>query len=141
MGCFSTENTILLQPDYIVCVIFLALLVKARCSKTAVTTKQNSDCRIIIQIFIKYWLQEINHSSAGILCSITKLDFYQIPGQSIITDKRMVSIALIVKVKGAAFLFTVCVKKSGIQIQNDSLWHLNTVNSFSKYSANRKELV
>ena len=50
-------------------------------------------------------------------------------------NKRMVSIALIMKVKGSAFLFTVCIKKSGIQIQNDSLWHLNTVNSFSKYSA------
>ena len=35
----------------------------------------------------------------------------------------------------------VCIKKSGIQIQNNSLWHLNTVNSFSKYSANRTELV
>ena len=29
MGCFSTENTILLQPDYIVCAIFLALLTVA----------------------------------------------------------------------------------------------------------------
>ena len=60
MGCFSTENTILFEPDYIACAIFLALLVKVRCRKTAVTTKQNSDCRIIIQIFIKYRLQEVN---------------------------------------------------------------------------------
>ena len=94
-----------------------------------------------MQIFIQYRLQKINYSGAGILCSITQLDLYQIPGHSIITDKWMITIALIVKVKGSAFLFTVCIKKSGIQIQNDSLWHLNTVNSFSKYSANCKELV
>lgn len=37
MGCFSTENTILLQPDYIVCAIFLALLVKARCGDIKVS--------------------------------------------------------------------------------------------------------
>ena len=141
MGCFFTENTILLQPDDIACAIFLALLVKVRRSKTAVTPKQNLDCWIIIQIFIKYQLQEVNHSSAGILCSITKLDFYQIPSHSIITDKWMVSIAPIMKVKGSAFLFTVCIKKSGIQIQNNSLWHLNTVNFPPKYSGNRKELV
>ena len=53
-------------------------------------------------------------------------DFYQIPGHSIITDKWMITIALIVKVKGSAFLSAVCIKKSGIQIQNNSLWHLNT---------------
>ena len=39
------------------------------------------------KIFSKYQLQEVNHSSAGILGSITKLDFYQIPRHSIITDK------------------------------------------------------
>ena len=50
----------------------------------------------------------------------------------------MVSIALIMKVKGSAFLFAVCIKKSGIQIQNNSLWHLNTINSLSEYSANHK---
>ena len=33
------------------------------------------------------------------------------------------------------------IKKSGIQIQNNSLWHLNTVNFPPKYSGNRKELV
>ena len=56
-------------------------------------------------------------------------------------DKRMITIALIVKVKGSAFLSAVCIKKSGIQIQNNSLWHLNTVNFPPKYSGNRKELV
>ena len=114
------------------------LLIKIRCSETAVTTKQNTDRRIIIQVFIKYRLQEVNHSGTGILGSITKLDFYQISGHSIITDKWMVSIALIMKVKGSAFLFAVCIKKSGIQIQNNSLWHLNTINSLSEYSANHK---
>ena len=49
--------------------------------------------------------------------------------------------ALIVKVKGSAFLFAVCIKKSGIQIQNNSLWHLNAVNSLSKHSVNRKKLI
>ena len=44
-------------------------------------------------------------------------------------------------VKGSAFLSAVCIKKSGIQIKNNSLWHLNTVNSHPKYSGNRKELV
>ena len=77
----------------------------------------------------------------GILCSITKLDFDQIPGHSIITDKRMVAITLIMEVEGSAFLSAVCIKKSGIQIQNNSLWHLNTVNFLTKDSANRKELV
>ena len=72
-----------------------------------------------------------NYFGAEILCSITKPDFCQIPGHSIITDKRMVSIALIMKVKGSAFLSVVCIKKCGIQIQkNNSLWHLNTVNFF-----------
>ena len=56
-------------------------------------------------------------------------------------DKRMITIALIVKVKGSAFLSAVCIKKSGIQIQNNSLWHLNTVNFPPEYSGNRKELV
>ena len=50
----------------------------------------------------------------------------KIPDHSIITDKWMITIALIVKVKGSAFLPAVCIKKSGIQIQNNSLWHLNT---------------
>lgn len=74
---------------------------------------------------------------------ITKLYFYQVSGHSIITDKWMITIALIVKVKvkGSAFLSAVCIKKSGIQIKNNSLWHLNTVNSHPKYSGNRKELV
>jgi hypothetical protein len=94
-----------------------------------------------MQIFIQYRLQKINYSGAGILCSITQLDLYQIPGHSIITDKWMITIALIVKVKGSAFLPAVCIKKSGIQIQNNSLWHLNTVNFPPKYSGNRKELV
>ena len=94
-----------------------------------------------MQIFIQYRLQKINYSGAGILCSITQLDLYQIPGHSIITDKWMITIALIVKVKGSAFLPAVCIKKSGIQIQNNSLWHLNTVNFTPKYSGNRKELV
>ena len=93
-----------------------AFLVKVRRSETAVTTKQNTDCRIIIQVFIKYRLQKINHSGTGILCSITKLDFYQIPGHSIITDKWMITMALIMKVKGSAFLSAVRIKKSGIQI-------------------------
>ena len=77
----------------------------------------------------------------GILCSITKLDFDQIPGHSIITDKRVVAIALIMKVKGSAFLSAVCIKKSRIQIQNNSLWQLYTVNFLTKYSANCEELV
>lgn len=132
------ENAILLQPDHIACAVFLTLLIKIRCSETAVTTKQNTDRRIIIQVFIKYRLQEVNHSGRGILGSITKLDFYQVSGNSILTDKWMVSIALIMKVKGSALLFAVCIKKSGIQIQNNSLWHLNTINSLSEYSANHK---
>ena len=92
---------------------------------------------------VQYRLQKINYSGTGILCSITQLDLYQIPGHSIITDKWMITIALIVKVKvkGSAFLSAVCIKKSGIQIKNNSLWHLNTVNSHPKYSGNRKELV
>ena len=77
----------------------------------------------------------------GILCSITKLDFDQIPGHSIITDKRMVAITLIMEVKSSAFLFTICIKESGIKIQNNSLWQLYTVNLFPQYSANRKELI
>ena len=54
IGCFFTENAILFQPDHIACAIFLALLIKIRRSETAVTTKQNTDCRIIIQVFIQY---------------------------------------------------------------------------------------
>ena len=34
-----------------------------------------------------------------------------------------------VKVKGSAFLSAICIKKSGIQIQNNSLWHLNNAGS------------
>ena len=60
---------------------------------------------------------------------------------SIITDKWMIAIALIMKVKGSAFLSAVCIKKSGIQIQNHSLWHLNAINFLPKHSANHKELV
>ena len=77
----------------------------------------------------------------GILCSITKLDFDQIPGHSIITDKWMIAIALIMKVKGSAFLAAVCIKERGIQIQNNSLRQLDAVNFFPQYSSNRKELV
>ena len=51
------------------------------------------------------------------------------------------TIALIMKVKGSAFLFAVCIKKSGIQIQDNSLWHLNTVNFLPKHFANRKKLI
>ena len=86
-------------------------------------------------------LKEAGHSGTGILCSVTKLDFYQIPGHSIITDKWMIPMALIMKVKGSAFLSTVRIKKSGIQIQNNSLWHLDTVDFLSQYSSNRKKLV
>ncbi|MDY3767182.1 MAG: transposase, partial [Lachnospiraceae bacterium] len=50
------ENGILLQTDYIACPVFLTLLIKVRRSETTVTTKQNRDCRIIIQVFIKYRL-------------------------------------------------------------------------------------
>ena len=83
----------------------------------------------------------VEHFGTEILSSITKLYFYQVSGHSIITDKWMITIALIMKVKGSAFLFAVCIKESGIQIQNNSLWHLNTVNFPPKYSGNRKELV
>ena len=39
MGCFFAENAILLQSDHIACAIFLALLIKNRRSKNAITTK------------------------------------------------------------------------------------------------------
>ena len=45
IGCFFAENAILLQPDHIACAVFLTLLIKIRCSETAVTTKQNTDLR------------------------------------------------------------------------------------------------
>ena len=72
---------------------------------------------------------------------ITKLYFYQVSGHSIITDKWMITIALIMKVKGSAFLSAVCIKEGGIQIQDNSRWHLNAVNFLPKHSANHKELV
>ena len=78
-GMLFHGDTILLQPDDIACAIFLALLVKVRRSKTAVTPKQNLDCWIIIQIFIKYQLQEVNHSSAGILCPSRSWIFIRSP--------------------------------------------------------------
>ena len=45
------------------------------------------------------------------------------------------------KVKGSAFLSAVCIKEGGIQIQDNSRWHLNAVNFLPKHSANHKELV
>ena len=45
------------------------------------------------------------------------------------------------EVKSSAFLAAVCIKESGIKIQNYSLWHLDTVDFLSQYSSNRKKLV
>ena len=125
MGCFFTENSILLQSDDIACAVFLTLLIKIRRSETAVTTKQNTGYRINIQVFIKYRTQEFNYSGTGILCSITKLDFYQIPCHSIITYKWMKAIALIMEVEGSAFLYAICIRESGIRIRNNSLRYLD----------------
>ena len=72
-------------------------------------------------------MQEVNHSSTGILCSVTKLDFAQVLSHSIITDKRMIAITLIMKVKGSSFLFTICIKEGRIKVRNNGLWHLEQV--------------
>ena len=79
---FHGEYHSLLTGSHIACAIFLALLIKNRRSETAVTTKQDWNFRIIIQVFIQYRLQKVDHSGTGILSSITKLYFYQVSGFS-----------------------------------------------------------
>ena len=65
---------------------------------------------------VSYTHLDVYKRQVGILCSITQLDFYQIPGHSIITDKWMITIALIVKVKGSAFLSAVSVSYTHLDV-------------------------
>ena len=44
-------------------------------------------------------------------------------------------------IKGAAFLSAVCIKESGIKIQDHSLWHLNMIDLLSHSPVDRKELL
>ena len=53
----------------------------------------------------------------------------------------MIAIGLIMEVGGSAFLSAICIKESGIKIQNNSLRYLDAVNFLPQHSANRKGLV
>ena len=76
MGCFSTENTILLQPDDIACSVFLTLFIETRSCKTTIAAKQEMDSWIIIQVLVENRLQEIGYTGTGLSRSITELNFY-----------------------------------------------------------------
>ena len=66
---------------------------------------------------------------------------YCMPPPPIIADKWMVTIALIMEVKCSTLLSVICIKKGVVRIQNNSLWHLDTVNFFAKCSANHEKPV
>ena len=66
--------------------------------------------------FIKYRLQKVHNSCAWILSPIAKLNFNQISCESIIANKRIVTVTLMVEVKCSAFLFAIGIKKCWVQI-------------------------
>ena len=76
---FFTENLVFLQPDNIVCSVFLTLLIEIRSCKTTIAAKQEMDGWIIIQVLIENRLQEIGYTGAGISRSITEWIFIRSP--------------------------------------------------------------
>ena len=97
--------------------IGFALMIKLRLGKPTVSPKKQWNLRIITAEFIEQRLQKIHDTCRGIICSISKLDFQKVSGNSIIADQRVITVILIVKVKAFAFLMTIGIQESRIQIQ------------------------
>ena len=66
--------------------------------------KQEFYSEIILQIFIKNCLKEINNFSVGLQSFVTKLGLAQISSQSAIINKWMIRISLIAEIEGATLL-------------------------------------